>query len=221
MSENKHTPEPWRTAERSGFPFHIDDARGESVAMMLADDDHDEQRGLDNARRIVACVNACAGIPTEMLEERRECAGAWFPELENAKKQRDELLAALEWCTIERACRDLLTWGRRGQACPLSVNISSASLVNAEFAQRLCERLDSLGLKRGAIVLELTEHDAVPDVEAVRENARLLDEGGIQLSLDDFGSGYSGLTVLARFQFSDSAPPRMSAWVSRPPSPLP
>ncbi len=40
MSENKHTPEPWRTAERSGFPFHIDDARGESVAMMLANDAH-------------------------------------------------------------------------------------------------------------------------------------------------------------------------------------
>ena len=97
MSENKHTPEPWRTAARSGFPFHIDDARGESVAMMLADDDHDEQRGLDNARRIVACVNACAGIPTDQLESgearyvRNELADIYALE-----KRRDELLAALE-----------------------------------------------------------------------------------------------------------------------------
>ncbi len=130
MNENKHTPEPWHTAERSGFPFHIDDARGESVAMMLADDDHDEQRGLDNARRIVACVNACAGIPTEMLEERRECAGAWFPELENAKKQRDELLAALEFmleriseppeancsCHLSPPCADCIDFGGEREA---------------------------------------------------------------------------------------------------------
>ena len=95
MSENKHTPEPWRTAERSGFPFHVDDARGESVAMMLADDDHDEQRGLDNARRIVACVNACAGISTENLEDNKpiiELARAY----NEALRQRDDLLAALE-----------------------------------------------------------------------------------------------------------------------------
>ena len=143
-------------------------------------------------------------VGAEALLRLYDADGVLVPPMQVlAVATKHKLLAALEWCTIERACRDLLTWGRRGQACPLSVNISSASLVNAEFAQRLCERLDSLGLKRGAIVLELTEHDAVPDVEAVRENARLLDEGGIQLSLDDFGSGYSGLTVLARFQFSE------------------
>lgn len=121
MSENKHTPEPWRTAERSGFPFHIDDARGESVAMMLADDDHDEQRGLDNARRIVACVNACAGSSTEWLEfivsedcvdmlgeprpfETRHAevlreALRIMAERDAAEKQRDELLAVLEGLT--------------------------------------------------------------------------------------------------------------------------
>ena len=96
MNENKHTPEPWRTAERSGFPFHIDDARGESVAVMLADDDHDEQRGLDNARRIVACVNACAGIPNEQLECDNVEFVRIFNERNTLKQQRDELLAALE-----------------------------------------------------------------------------------------------------------------------------
>ena len=143
-------------------------------------------------------------VGAEALLRLHDADGAPVPPMQVlAVATKHKLLAAFEWCTIERACRDLLTWGRSGQPCALSVNISSASLVNAEFAQRLCDRLDSLGLKRNAIVLELTEHDAVPDVEAVRENARLLHEGGIQLSLDDFGSGYSGLTVLARFQFSE------------------
>lgn len=116
---------------------------------------------------------------------------------------RHKLLAAFEWSTIERVCRDYHLWALTGGARPLSVNISSASLVTADFALRLLELLKRFGLPREAVVLELTEYDPVPDIDTVRENARLLHEGGIKLSLDDFGSGYSGLTVLARFQFAE------------------
>ena len=44
------------------------------------------------ARRIVACVNACAGIPTERLEAGAADVLAYSMEL---KKQRDELLASM------------------------------------------------------------------------------------------------------------------------------
>jgi len=42
-----------------------------------------------NARRIVACVNACEGIPTEALEcqSKRKISEAWV-------KQRDQLVSA-------------------------------------------------------------------------------------------------------------------------------
>jgi diguanylate cyclase len=116
---------------------------------------------------------------------------------------RHKLLAAFEWSTIERVCRDYHLWSLTGSARPLSVNISSASMVTAGFALRLVALLNRFGLPRDAVVLELTEYDPVPDIDTVRENARLLYESGVKLSLDDFGSGYSGLTVLARFQFSE------------------
>ncbi len=116
---------------------------------------------------------------------------------------RHRLLAAFEWSTIERVCRDYLLWSLSGQARPLSVNISSASLVSVDFALRLTELITRMGLPPHAIILELTEYDPVPDIDPVRDNVRRLNERGIRLSLDDFGSGYSGLTVLARFQFSE------------------
>jgi len=116
---------------------------------------------------------------------------------------RHKLLAAFEWSTIERACRDAQRWVSTGHACPLSVNISSASMVTAHFALRLRDLMDHHALPRAAIVLELTEYDPVPDIDSVRDNARVLNDSGIHLSLDDFGSGYSALTVLARFQFSE------------------
>lgn len=116
---------------------------------------------------------------------------------------RHKLLAAFEWSTIERVCRDYHLWALSGGARPLSVNISSASLVSADFALRLLELLKRFGLPNEAVVLELTEYDPVPDIDTVRENVRLLHEAGIKLSLDDFGSGHSGLTVLARFPFAE------------------
>ena len=47
-----------------------------------------------NARRIVACVNACEGISTENLEDNRPVKLA-IQQYNNVVKQRDELLKAL------------------------------------------------------------------------------------------------------------------------------
>ena len=69
-----------------------------------------------------------------------------------------------------------------------------------EREKRLLKRMN---LPPEALVLELTEYDPVPDIDTVRENVQHLNQQGIKLSLDDFGSGYSGLAVLARFQFSE------------------
>ena len=55
--------------------------------------------GDENSRRIVACVNACAEIPTEELE--RQCSSRYIVSktdlvrmVNEATKQRDELLVA-------------------------------------------------------------------------------------------------------------------------------
>lgn len=49
---SKHAPEPW------SFPARLKDARGAFIPMTE-----------ENARRVVACINACEGIPTEKLED--------------------------------------------------------------------------------------------------------------------------------------------------------
>ena len=94
MSENKHTPEPWRTDAKCGFPQDIHDSKG-NLFLRCGSDFDNEIYGEANARRITACVNACAGISTENLEDNvpiKELARRYNETL----KQRDELLAALE-----------------------------------------------------------------------------------------------------------------------------
>lgn len=76
-----------------------------------------------NARRIVACVNACAGISTEILESpswkiaMQSSLSMWQSycekkmQLEDAIEQRDELLAALQTFVDEHEeCTDAADW---------------------------------------------------------------------------------------------------------------
>lgn len=59
----KHTKEPWTYNERTD---RLIDAHGNNIAVMFYSVSDDET--LANAQRIVACVNACAGITNEALD---------------------------------------------------------------------------------------------------------------------------------------------------------
>lgn len=91
MSE-QHTPEPWRTDSKNGFSGDIHDAFDNLVAQCS-----DVNCGDHNASRIVACVNACAGIPNEVLTTVGAFGGFGRDDIvQHVTKQRDKLLTALE-----------------------------------------------------------------------------------------------------------------------------
>lgn len=83
MSE--HAKEPWRLFTTYAHP----EIRGEDDTFVAAF----KPEYIANASRIVACVNACEGIDTEVLEITHGLDAIY-----NQKKQeRDELLAALQY----------------------------------------------------------------------------------------------------------------------------
>ena len=104
MSE-KYTRGPWKT-EGEGIHALIrgGDATIVAVRHRLPADVHEA-----NARRIVACVNACEGISTENLEDNRPVK--WLAQQYNeVVKQRDELLEALQALMDDEAPIDEKHW---------------------------------------------------------------------------------------------------------------
>ena len=72
--------------------------------------------GQENARRLVACWNACEGISTDELETTGGAAVGWTrtaSKLIHATTQRDELLAALKLArgALRQAATDVSDWG--------------------------------------------------------------------------------------------------------------
>lgn len=103
MSDMKHTPEPWQFHE--GL-LDIVGEYGDAVGRIHPDGGiHDEADGA----RIVACVNALAGLSDDAL------AGGWNYAGQNAyalklERARDELLASLRM--TERNLASLIAAGQ-------------------------------------------------------------------------------------------------------------
>lgn len=102
MSAAMHIPEPWKT-EVLGDTLRITKAElddGNDDILVLGDC-RDEQKQA-NARRIVAAVNACAGVSTDALEKiasLNDCKPLFTrAEIYQLILQRDELSTALQKC---------------------------------------------------------------------------------------------------------------------------
>lgn len=86
-----NTQGPWRTDATGGFPLDIHDQDNVLVARVQP------CRAAHNvARRIVACVNACEGVSTALLEQDRLQGYEPRGHVKHLQDQRDQLLAALE-----------------------------------------------------------------------------------------------------------------------------
>lgn len=99
-----HTQEPWMVDpdNRPGYEWnnHIVSATdtNQTICFMTHDNTAENIEGEANARRIVACVNACKGIKTESLEME---VLSWITDEtgENPlQRERDELLEARRAC---------------------------------------------------------------------------------------------------------------------------
>ncbi len=67
----EHSPEPWEkslTRDGSEDSWCVHRAEDRVIVAEVEIRPDNEDRAESDARRIVACINACAGIPTEALE---------------------------------------------------------------------------------------------------------------------------------------------------------
>ena len=102
MSENKHTPGPWVIGRPPpNGEQTIGDKNGLMVAVATTGYGVNSEA---NARRIVACVNACAGITTEQLE-RSKSLDEFMRSMKVIEQQRDLAVEALEKQGHSAGCR--------------------------------------------------------------------------------------------------------------------
>lgn len=84
----------------------------------------------------------------------------------------------------------------------LAVNISPRTLESTEFsAKRLVKIFARHQIPVTSVVLELTEREAVEDMERLRHNLEACRNAGLRIAADDVGAGNAGLRMLSELTF--------------------
>ena len=85
----------------------------------------------------------------------------------------------------------------------LALNLSPINLNDKTFPRWLLNKCREQGVAPTQIILEITETASMDNPLALLENLTQFRIQGFQLSIDDFGVGYSSLVQLARLPFSE------------------
>ncbi len=100
------------------------------------------------------------------------------------------------WVLRQALC-DAARWGE----ITLSVNISAAQLRNPEFPIKLGELLEETGFAPERLELEITETCLVLDPVVAERTLDVIRGFGVNISLDDFDTGYASIGFLRQFRF--------------------
>jgi len=79
------------------------------------------------------------------------------------------------------------------------INFSMRELENRETPGFLADLFSRYGIRPEEIVAEITEREAVLDINAMHAFAKELTDLGVRLAVDDFGSGFSSFIYLRYF----------------------
>jgi len=79
----------------------------------------------------------------------------------------------------------------------ISINISPVQLRDPQIATRIVEAVADAGVESGAVEIELTETAVIESRECAVSALDRLRDAGIKVSMDDFGTGYTSLSLLA------------------------
>ncbi len=107
-----------------------------------------------------------------------------------------------KWVFAE-ACKTAAEFREKGYRFgKMAINLSLVQLHRPSFADEIAEVLRSLNLMTDCIELEVTESQLVEYVGGSMDVIKNMEALGLDLALDDFGSGYSSLNQLRQLWIS-------------------
>jgi diguanylate cyclase (GGDEF)-like protein len=117
--------------------------------------------------------------------------GAFVPQAEGTGLMRP----LTEW-VLRTAVAQAADWSRAGSAVRVAVNISPRSLLEDDLPATVLSVLTGTGLPPQLLELEITETAVMTDPARAAEVLGRIDAMGVQVSIDDFGAGYTSLSHL-------------------------
>jgi diguanylate cyclase (GGDEF)-like protein len=112
--------------------------------------------------------------------------------------EQSGLIGPLTDWVLRTAIREAACWPTDGYELHVAINVSVRNLYDRQFPDRVRAALDEAGFPASRLECEITEGTLMSDPIRALGVLRSLNEIGVSLSLDDFGTGQSYLAQLQR-----------------------
>ncbi len=111
--------------------------------------------------------------------------------------EQNGFIVELDRYILEHTCISMKKWIDAGLGhLPISVNCSRLTIESSTFIEDTLETVDKYGIPHGLIEIEITESTTTKNEEVLKVLFSKLRDLGFKISIDDFGSGYSSLSML-------------------------
>jgi diguanylate cyclase (GGDEF)-like protein len=100
---------------------------------------------------------------------------------------------------METACRQARSWELSGSNVRVAVNLAPSQLRSGDLAQSVAALLGATGLTPQLLELEVTEDILLHDEARVLDMFKRIQQLGVRVLFDDFGTGYASLSYLKKF----------------------
>lgn len=137
-----------------------------------------------------------------LLRWRDPARGKTLPAQFLPLAERAGLSGALDDWAMERALRQMQQWRAAGLSLSLIVNAGAWQLSQPGFARRVAALLETARWPAASLEIDISEAALQADPEASLANIRSLRRLGVQVVLDQFGSGEVALGLLRRYPLS-------------------
>jgi EAL domain-containing protein (putative c-di-GMP-specific phosphodiesterase class I) len=143
-------------------------------------------------------------VGAEALARWRVPDGSWIPPSTFVRiAEQGGMAAALTDLMLDRALLACASWRDKRPDCWVAVNVSPLLLDDPGIADRIEQKLRKHGVPPGALIVEITETNGIPDTPCAMEILTRLRIRGVNLAVDDFGTGHSSLLSLIRTPFNE------------------
>jgi diguanylate cyclase (GGDEF)-like protein len=117
--------------------------------------------------------------------------------------EREGMVATLDLYVLKKTCEYIKEWIDKGiEPVQVSVNFSRRDLSYKDLAKEITEIIDSYGIDRKYIEVEVTETASEDERILMTSFLSKLRDAKIDTAIDDFGTGYSSLSTLRDFPVS-------------------
>jgi EAL domain-containing protein (putative c-di-GMP-specific phosphodiesterase class I)/ActR/RegA family two-component response regulator len=149
-------------------------------------------------------VASLAVVGAEALARwRHPQDGLVLPQHFIALAEEQGLIDALARVVARDAIAQLAAWRRTGLNLRIAINVSMENLADVTFVDFIAAEVASNGIAPNDLVFEVTESRLMRDRRAPLESFTRLRLNRYALSIDDFGTGHSSLSLLRDIPFDE------------------